>query len=337
MILAAAATLLLNTSVFFAALALALRFRNNIKTRRLTQLHHRWEPAMLEILGGAAAPEEIFERVDEVDTSHFLSFLMGYTTRLRGDEQAMVRSMAAPYLPTRVDMVRGGTAESRGNAVLMLARMGMPKYAATVAGALQDESPTVAMIAARSLFRPGHEEYFPAVLENLSRFTMWSRSFLASMLAGGGPRAAPHLREILRDADQPPLARAVASDALRDLNDLESVDVAMELLASEPDRELVAGCLRIIKQLGHRDHVPAVRSKAASRDPVIRATAASALGAIGGPSEIPLLRDTLDDPSFWVSLEAARGLRALGDGATLERHVASGGPGSILARQVLSE
>jgi HEAT repeat protein len=219
----------------------------------------------------------------------------------------------------------------------MLARMGMPTYADEVAQALDDPSPTVAMIAARSLFRPGHEAYFPAVLGHLHRFTGWNRSFLASMLAGGGPEAAPLLREILGDREQPPLVRAVASDALRELNDLASVPLAMEVMADETDREVVAGCLRILRQLGHREHVPHIRLKAASRDPVIRATAVAALGAIGGPAEIPLLQEKLDDPSFWVSLEAARGLLALGAAGRLEQLAETTGPWSTLARQVLAE
>ena len=337
MVLSIAAGILLATSISFAVLALGLRLVNEAKNRRWERLNKRWEPAMLEVLGGAAEPEAIFDRVDDKDAHFFLAFLLGYARLLRGDEQDMVRVMAGPYLPLIVPKVERGTAESRGNAVLMLARMGMPQYADAVAGALDDESPIVAMIAARSLFRPGHEEHFPAVLEHLPRFTGWSRSFLASMLAGGGWNTAPLLRRIMRDRNERPLVRAVACDALRELNDLDSVPVAVELLADETDRELVAGSLRILKQLGHREHVSAVRLMAVSRDPVIRATAVSALGAIGGSPEIPLLQEKLDDPSFWVSLEAARGLLSLGDTGTLERMAQTEGPWSTLATQVLTE
>lgn len=289
------------------------------------------------MLGGAAPPDAIFDRVEERDAIAFLHFLLGYARRLRGEERDLVRAMARPYLQLVVPSVTRGAAEARGHAVLMLARMGMPQYAVAVAGALEDESPVVAMIAARSLFRPGQEEHFPSVLAHLPRFTGWSRSFLASMLAGGGFRAAPLLRAIMADRTEAPLVRAVASDSLRELNDLPSVPLAERLVATESDRELVAGCLRILKQLGHREHVETVRRVAASRDPVIRATAVSALGALGGTAEIPLLQEKLDDPSFWVSLEAARGLLALGDSATLERLAASGGPWAMLARQVLTE
>lgn len=331
------AGLLLAGSLGFALFAVVLRMRNDRSTRRRKRLQGRWEPALLEALGGMAPQEAVHDRVDEGDGRDFLEFLLGYARLLRGDERRLVRSLAAPYLPLVVPELREGTAESRGHAVLILARMGMPTYAADVAMALDDNSPIVAMIAARSLFRPGHEEHFPAVLEHLPRFTGWSRSFLAAMLAGGGAEAAPLLRRILADRHEPPLVRAVCADALRGLNDLDSVPTALELIRGETDRELVVGCLRILEHLGHHEHLPSVRGKADDADPVVRAAAVSALGALGGASEIPILQSRLDDSSFWVSLEAARGLLALGETGTLERIAASRGPWSLLAEQVLSE
>ncbi|NNF14228.1 MAG: hypothetical protein HKN72_13440 [Gemmatimonadetes bacterium] len=339
LLLAAAALVLLLASFAFAALAIVLRIRNDRRARRQVRLQRRWEPAMLEILSGAAPPHAIFERVDDADALDFLEFLLEYARLLRGEERGLIQAIADPYLPRVIPALREGTAESRGHAVLILARMGMPKYAHAVASALKDPSPIVAMIAARSLFRPGHERHFPAVLEHLPRFTGWSRGFLASMLAGGGPRSAPLLRAILASDMEPPLVRAVASDALRELNDLPSVPTAVGLLEgmADRDRELVVGCLRILEQLGHQEHLPVVRPFVDSPDAVVRASGVSALAALGGEDEIPALQSKLDDTTFWVSLEAARGLMSLGEMATLERIAGSRGPWSLLAQQVLSE
>lgn len=342
-LLTGAAVLLLSGSFGFALLALILRTINDRSARRRERLRKRWEPATLEVLGGLARPEAIHPRVGDGDGLDFLEFLLGYARLLRGEERRLVRTMAAPYLPLVLPKLREGRAESRGHAVLILARMGMPRYADAVAEALGDKSPIVAMIAARSLFRPGHEEHFAGVLERLPRFTGWSRHFLASMLAAGGPEAAPLLRRILVDPAEGPLVRAVVADALRELNDLESVPLAVEILratnrrASATERELVVGCLRILESLGHHEHLPAVRPRADAPDPVVRAATVSALGALGGASEIPILQSKLDDSSFWVSLEAARGLLSLGETATLERIAAARGPWSTLAQQVLSE
>lgn len=345
LLLTASAALLLVASFTFALVALGLRVRNDRRERRQKRLRKRWEPAMLEILGGSAPPEAIFQRVDDADGRDFLEFLLDYARFLRGEERALIGRMAEPYLPLVIPELRDGPAETRGHAVLILARMGMPRYAPVVADGLRDPSPVVAMIAARSLFRPGHEKHFPALLEELHRFTSWSRSFLASMLAGGGVGATPLLRDILADPERPPLVRAVATDALRELNDLASVPLAHEIVERAnddeadppPDRELLIGCIRILAHLGHDEHLPAVRAHVNSPDPVIRATSVSALAALGGDAEVPILQRRLDDTWFWVSLEAARGLMALGQVQILKRLAASRGPWSLLARQVLSE
>ena len=324
-------------SLGFALLAVGFRVNHDRAAKKWDRLTKTWEPAILEVLGGAAEPEGLYGRVGPEEGPDFLTFLMTYVRRLRGDEQALVRKMAAPYLHTLLPRVAEVTDEVRGNAVMMLARMGMPAYAEAVAKALDDESPVVSMIAAGSLFRPEHEQHFPDVLVHLPRYATWSRSFLAGMLAGGGYAAAPLLRGILLDTTQSPRVRAVAADALRALNDLDAVGVALHIVKDETDRDVLAGCLRILRQLGHAEHAPVVRKLAASLDPVVRARAVAALGTIGGHDEIPILFEKLDDPSFWVSLEAARGLLGLGERATVERLAASEGPWSTLARQVLAE
>jgi len=292
---------------------------------------------MLNVLEGSEPPEAFDRLVEDRDESEFLSFLLGYARRLRGEERAKVRRLAAPYLPELEKRVRRRSAEGRGLAIQALAEMGMPEYARTVARALDDDSPVVAMIAARGLFRPGQERYFTTVLKRLGRFTLWSRSYLASMLAGGGPATAPMLREILSDPSQPPLVRAVATDALSLLNDLPSVQIAIDLLQDEEDRELVSGCIRLIRELGHREHVDHVMRFVTDSDPVIRAAAVSAVGAIGGKDDVPVLQSLLGDDSYWVSLHAARGLMSMGEAAILKRLAAGAGPWALLARQVLTE
>ncbi len=338
--LSIAAALLLLVSVAFAFLALGLRIRNDRRDQARTRLQESWEPAMLDVLGGSVSPDAMLAEINPKDGALFLSYLLDYARRLRGSESKVIHRLASPYLRTIVSRgrkKRQRSAEARGRDVLFLAKLGFPKYARKVAEALDDESAVVAMIAARSLFRPGQERYFPDVLERLPRFTDWSRSFLASLLAGGGSSATPLLREMLRDTSRTPLVRAVTADALRELNDLDAVPIAGELIEKESDRELLAACLRILRHLGGNEHLPGVRKMAASRDPVVRSMAVRALGAVGTPADVTLLHEKLDDPSFWVSLEAARGLVSLGASEILERLAGTGGSAAQLAIQVLAE
>jgi hypothetical protein len=336
-VLAAFVAVLFVVSFAFAVTALLIRLRNDRVERSQRLLVERWEPVLLEILRGAAPDSDLLRQVETGDESVFLSFLMGYASRLKGEEGAAVRRLATPYLPALASGVRRGGAEKRALAVHRLAEIGMPDYAVVVAGALGDPSSSVAMIAARGLFRRGQERFFPAVLAQLPRFAHLSRTFLASLLAEGGPGAAPLLRGIMADASKSAVVRAIATDALRLLNDLPAVPLAADILRTNSDRELLTGCLNLVRQLGHHDHVPLVRPLVRSADPVIRAAAAGALGALGDSGDVPLLQAATDDDNYWVSLQAARGLLTLGDIETLRRLAASTGPWAILARQVLSE
>jgi HEAT repeat protein len=159
------------------------------------------------------------------------------------------------------------------------------------------------------------------------------------MLARGGPGAAPFLRETLSDSQRTPIVRAIAADALRLLNDIESASIAARVLEArqQEDRELVTSCVRLLRRLGHEEHVRLIRPLVSAADPVVRAAAVGALGALGGPKDAPLLQDVLDDVAYWVSLEAARGLMSLGEVSALQRLAGSEGPWAVLARQVLSE
>lgn len=323
----------------FAALALLLRLRNDRLERRESELFGKWEGPILDVLAGATGQETLLSMVGAREAPHFLTFLMGYARRLQGEERETVKRLAHPFLPALTRRVRRGSAERRGRVVQILSELGLPQHADMVASALEDRSPVVAMIAARGLLRPGYEEYFAVVLRHLPRFTLWSRSFLAGLLARGGPGTAPFLRQTLADATGDPLVRAVAADALRLLNDIPSASLAARILQEREvkDRELVTAVVRLLRHLGHQEHVPLIRPLVTAADPVVRAAAVGALGAIGGPREVPLLQDVLDDVAYWVSLEAARGLTKLGAAAILERLARAQGPRAVLARQVLSE
>lgn len=328
---------LLAVSLGFAVLALALRLRNDRSEREERRLRALWEPRILEILAGGEPEQVLLGLVARRDRRVFLAFLLDYARRLHGDERATVTRLARPHLAEVAVGARRGSAESRARSVQLLAELGLPRYAGEVAAALEDRSSIVAMIAARGLLQPGYEAYFVTVLGHLPRFTLWTRSFLSSLLARAGPGAGPHLRRMLGNPSHAPLTRAVAADALRLQNDLEAVPLAAELVQrpAPDERELTVSSIRILRSLGHAKHAPLLLPLAKSGDDVIRAAAVGALGALGGTEAAPVLEEAIEDTSYWVSLEAARGLVALGAGDVLERLAVSEEPAALLARQVL--
>jgi HEAT repeat protein len=69
----------------------------------------------------------------------------------------------------------------------------------------------------------------------------------------------------------------------------------------------------------------------------VRAAAATALGQLGGQQDMGLLLLALDDPSIWVSMHAARALRAAGGEAMLRSTARSQHRRAEVAREALEE
>lgn len=116
-VLAVAIAILTLVSLGFAMTALLLRLLNDRATLRQARLTEAWEPAMLEVLARTVPTAAVMERVDERDIDDFLTFLLGYARRLRGEERDTVRALAAPHLPQVAGRVTRGSAERRGVAV----------------------------------------------------------------------------------------------------------------------------------------------------------------------------------------------------------------------------
>lgn len=334
-----AVLLLVVLACAFAVYALALRARTNARERRWRRLVARWQEPVLNALLDPDRAGEVHARVAPADRLRFVRFVLEYSRRVRGEERETLRSLALPYLGPLEERSTSQSVEVRTRAIQTLGSLGIPEFAKVVLGALEDPSPVVAMVAARSLCRKEHPEYAPAVLRRLDRFDLWSREFLAAMLVGVGPDAAPALRVALADREQPPRVRAVAADALRLLRDLEAGDAAVAALdpEGEDDPELTASLLRLLATVGIPDHLPVIRARCTSTDPTVRAAACGALGTLAEDEDQQRLLGALSDPSPWVAMRAAQGLIAAGATPLLRDLADSDHPRATLAQQVLLE
>ena len=322
-------------SLTLALVAIRLRLRNEARARQLAELEARWTPYLLEVLEGDADPETLHAQVSSRDRLDFVSFLLVFAQRVRGREWKLVQELALPYLDDIAAAARRRDAERRARAVQTLGELGMPDYAPVLVQALDDESDLVAMVAARRLFRPGNEAYFPAVLHKLDRFSLWSQRFVSGMLASGGVEAVPVLRTAIADDGRSAPERVAALDALRILHDSGAADQAHTLLSEGTDREVRIAALRLLEVVGHDGYGPEVRALLTHGDSPTRQAAAEALGALGDHSDAKTLADLLDDPSPWVRVGAARALSALGARQELLIAAASDGPEGQVAREVL--
>ena len=324
-------------AILFAIYAILLRIANIRKASRWGALEAAWEEEILEVLSGAHEPAVLWQRVNKRDALYFVEFLLRYARRLRGHERMILTELARPFLKQVADRVKGGDPERRAMAVQMLSALGLDDYIRELMAALDDPSPLVAMVAARALAREEYPEYAEIVLEKLHRFENWSQNYLASMLAAVGPGVTPALRETFSDLDKPPRVRAVAAEALQELSDFAAADFAALVLETETDRDLIAASLRLLGRVGRPEHLASIRALCTSSDFVIRAHAVSALGRIGEEEDIQPLRQAFEDPSQWVAIHTAWGLKEAGCVKVLREIAESEHPRADLAREILTE
>ena len=328
---------LLVIALVFVAYTMLLRLRHERRDRRWRRLVARWQEPVLLTLSNPARVADVHDQIEPQDRLHFVRFALEYARRVRGEEREVLRTLALPYLGPLTERIYSRHSEIRTRAVQTLGTLGLPRYAAEVSAALDDPSPLVAMVAARSLAQPEYVEYAPAILKRLARFDGWSRSFLASMLASIGPEGAPALRATFVDPAEEPWVRAVAADTLLRLDDFSSAPLAAQVVEIEGNRELLAAALRLLQEVGRPEDVDVVRVRCASPDFVIRSHALSALGTLGGDEDVPSLLGAMADPSPWVAIHAARALLAAGAHALVEDLADSDHPRAGLARQILAE
>jgi len=334
-VLSAAIVLLAALAVVFAVVTILLRAANSRRARLWSVLEARWEARVMDVLAGDAAPEQVHRLVGPREQLYFADFLLRFQRRLRGAEREVIAALAAPYLDAVAAQLRLRDPERRARAVQTLSRLGGGRHGDAVVRALDDDSALVAMVAARALVRSADPGRSAEVLKRMHRFRGWSPRYLASLLAGMGPDAAPTLCDFAADAANPAAVRAVAVDALRMLHDLPSADVAAALLGATEDRELLAACLRLLAALGRTEHLHRARARLRDGDAVVRAMATRAVGALGGSADLADLRRALDDPSPWVAIEGANGLGSAGGEDVLRDVAGSTHPRAVLAQQVL--
>jgi HEAT repeat protein len=322
--------LLLAAAAVFLFSASTLRYRNIRKLRQWQDLERRWESRLAEWLSGGEDVASLYNEVEPGEELYFLDFLYKRARGIDSERRARLAEAARPYLPVIAARIGTGDAERRARAVQTVSVLGFSEHADRILTALDDPSPLVSMVAARTLARARRQAYAEAIFERIHRYEDWSPKFLTSMLVSMGEVAGGFLRDTLASVLHTDRIRAVCADALCEMQDGAAAETAAVVLAQKPDAEVVAACLRLLARVGSRQHVPIIRPFVESDHVGVRAQAITALGRLGGNFESALLRQALEDPSAWVALHAARALRDRGHShylralaAARERHTAT--------------
>jgi HEAT repeat protein len=328
---------LFGVTASFSVYAVLLRLRHKRRDELWKKLSAVWEAPVLAAIVDADQIGAAQAVVPEEYRLHFVRFVLEYSRRVRGEERRTLRKLVAPYLDLVAARATDKRSEVRTRAIQTLGTLGLPKYSEVVLAGLEDPSPLVSMVAGRYLARQEFPEFAPAVMQHLDRFEGWNGRFLASMLAAIGPDATEVLRDGLKSEETPAWLRAVQAEALRMQLDPISGDIAIEVLETAEDRELVAALLRLLAVVGRPEHVPTIRALCGSTDIIVRAQALHALGLLSDEADLPLLLEAMHDPSPWAALHAARGVRGAGGSHLLKSISKSGHENARLAGQVLFE
>lgn len=332
---ATAVFFLLGIAIFFAGVTIALRLRNSRRGRVRGRLEAEWEPLVLSVLTGDLTVEETRGHVPPAQEAFFVAYLLRFIDRFVGDERALVRQLARPYLPRIVEQAGHRRPELRARAVQTLVLLGQEEYDDRIVRALDDPSLTVTMVAARALATRGNARFVPHILERLHRFRQWNPRYLASMLSSMGSAVVPHLRDFLADPAADPMVRRVAADALFELDDIPSADSAAIAATASDDTELVAASIHLLARVGRPEHAPVARRALDSDDQLLRLRGAEALGTIGGDEDMLRLLAAIEDDSPWVALAAADALAQAGGQAMLDSLLDDPSPRGVLARETL--
>lgn len=322
-------------AILFAFVVVGLRLKNKRVRSRWVRLELQWEECVLDVLADASQMSELQARVATRDRTRFIDFLMRFVRQLRGGERATLREIAVPYLSVTAEQLISPVPEKRARAVLILSGLGGVEYEDVLLKALDDESPLVAMVAARALANSEHVQYAGHILARIDRFERWSPRHLAAMFAAIGENAAPSLRTTLSDPKASDRARVVAAESLLLLRDFGAAAAARNIAQGWAPPDVLVAVLRLLAAVGSDIDAPVIRRSLSSKHPAVRGAAMLALGALGDEGDIAVLARSMTDKNPWVALNAAAALRDVGADEQLRTISASDGPGAQAARELL--
>jgi HEAT repeat protein len=302
-------------AVALALVAVWLRLLSARQQRRRLRVEHAWRgPVDALILDGVPLPA-----VPEKERAAVLDLLLRYRALLRGPDAARITDYleGQGYVQSAVEGLRSRNRWRRAESAVLLGRMRSDAAVAALVDHMSDESDNVRMVAARSLAAIGDPAAVQALTHALADPSRWTATSVAADLVEMGPAAVPTLIEIASGAGSGlPGAHEAAVTAVRvlgEIRDTRAARVLAELLDQGQDLNVRARAAAALGAVGGPLAPPALR--AALEDPAwqVRAQAASSLGALGDRDSVPALSAAVEDADWWVRRNCAEALAALGE------------------------
>jgi HEAT repeat protein len=306
---------LLAWAVALALVAVGLRLLRSRDVRRRMRIEAAWrDPIDDLVLDGVPLPAPTTREQPIV-----LDLLLRYRAMLRGPEAERITDYLEEqgYVSQAVAGLRARNRWNRAASASQLGRMKSDAAVAALVELMSDQSDDVRMTAARSLAAIGDPAAVEALATALADSSRWTAATVAADLIEMGPPSVPTLIEIASAADSGKEgahdAAVTAVRVLGEIRDLRAEPVLIRLLESSGDLNIRARAAAALGAVGGPLAPPALRD--ALRDDAwqVRAQSAASLSALGDRESIPKLSAAIQDESWWVRRNCAEALGSLGE------------------------
>ncbi|MEZ5308480.1 MAG: HEAT repeat domain-containing protein [Pyrinomonadaceae bacterium] len=292
--------------LLLVAVILAYRGYNNFHRRRVTRLHEKWQPILVDCLD--QAPENL-PAISKKDIADFL-LLWNYfheTLREAGKDNLNATAIQLGLDEWSLRAVSGRNIRNRLTAIQTIGWLHDTRGWEALANIMKTADPVTALCAAKSLLRIDSEKILPSFLELVAEKSDWSYSTVGKLLKEAG---ADHITE--------PLLKEIGKRSGKELvRLLRFVDIAFadrsapiisRLIRKEKNVEVLLSCLRAVSL---PDDLKTVRKLLKHEDWRVRTQAAIALGRFGTQEDIDRLAHAAGDQSWWVRFRSAQALASL--------------------------
>lgn len=302
-------------AVALALVAVFLRLLRAREQRRRLAVERAWRgPIDALMLDGEPLPP-----VPERERPMVLELLVRYRAMIRGPEAARITDYLEEqgYVRRAVERLRSRNRWRRAASAVQLGRMRSGAAVAALVDLMSDESDDVRVAAARSLAAIGDPQAVEALTLALADSSRWTAATVAADLVEMGTPAVPTLIEIAGAAEAGrPGAHEAAVTAVRvlgEIRDPRAETVLIELLGRAKNLNVRARAAAALGAVGGPLAPPALRDALGDTAWQVRAQAASSLGALGDRGSVPALSTAIEDANWWVRRNCAEALGLLGE------------------------
>ncbi|MCB1219176.1 MAG: HEAT repeat domain-containing protein [Planctomycetales bacterium] len=298
----------------------ALLFLIIVVQRMMSASHNTWAsnrraellPVFARYLSGDSSIEEMISSIgNHVDLAE--EMILGMLRQLTGSERKKLLTLAdrLKLLNRTARRLNNWDWRIRDIAAMQLGIYGLKETVPILSNNLRDKRMEVRFTAARSMGMIGTPEAGTALLSILNRPELMETTRLVEIVQKMRGQAIVPLRQMLEHQDFALESKLMAIDLVGDLQEYRLVDQLHEVLRSS-HKEKVIRTIKSMGKIASPRSIPEFLRLSKDRSWEIRAQAVKALGTMQVKDGLPILRDALSDPSYWVRRNAAQSLAAYG-------------------------